>query len=395
MNEEKCACGKCDGVPKPGNRFIKGHNSFLRTGKNNPFYGKKKSKEFKETARNKNKQYWKEHPEEKKQRAKKLKQHWDSKSGEIRKKKQSERMSGENHPMFNKHHTKKAIEKDRRAVLKFYQDNPEKRSNKGSFQKEQLPWNKGLKYKLKPCSEITKGKIRKKTIQYYKEHPEAKLRRNSGNFQKGIPPWNKGLKGDLRGKGNITPRSKKTKKLLRKISNDWFLTHPEFSVNHSKRMKGRFSGVKNPFYGKHHTQETKDAHSKCLKDMYASGELKLPHPKNPNNQYGKMGYREDLGHFTRSIFEANYCRYLKFFKVDYVYEPITVPLYIGKELVYNYTPDFYLPATNDFVELKGIFKEKDILKISLFREICDLKLLHYNKWIETNDVFNQIIPNWE
>lgn len=87
-----------------------------------------------------------------------------------------------------------------------------------------------------------------------------------------------------------------------------------------------------------------------------------------NGMFGKttksrMGFRKDLGHFVRSTWEADYCRVLNYLGVKYEYEPETFDL--GEV---SYTPDFYIPSENRFVEIKGWMTEKSAMRISLFRE---------------------------
>ena len=66
-----------------------------------------------------------------------------------------------------------------------------------------------------------------------------------------------------------------------------------------------------------------------------------------NPMYGKVtravgGHRKDLGHATRSSWEANFARILIFLKLSYDYEKYTFELEEGD----TYTPDFYIPLKN-------------------------------------------------
>ena len=64
------------------------------------------------------------------------------------------------------------------------------------------------------------------------------------------------------------------------------------------------------------------------------------------------GYREDIGIYVRSTWEANFARILNHLGIEWQYEPETfVVLVDGREL--SYTPDFYLPASDHWVEVKG------------------------------------------
>jgi hypothetical protein len=73
-----------------------------------------------------------------------------------------------------------------------------------------------------------------------------------------------------------------------------------------------------------------------------------------NPMYGKVskttgGFRKDLGHPTRSSWEANFARILIYLKIPYDYEEHTFKLKEGD----TYTPDFYVPSKNKFYEIKG------------------------------------------
>lgn len=68
-----------------------------------------------------------------------------------------------------------------------------------------------------------------------------------------------------------------------------------------------------------------------------------------NNHYerGNGGFREDLGHYVRSNWEANFARILKYQGKTYQYEPQSFQLAEGK----SYTPDFLVDGV--FYEVKG------------------------------------------
>lgn len=111
-----CECG-CGGEPKPGNRYINGHNGRGKkrpdtsernkkwTGKNNPFYGKKHTKETKQ--KNSKANSGENHP------------FFGKKRPDI-----SERMKGKNHPNWNPDrnvvyapYTAKFYDKDYRQLI--------------------------------------------------------------------------------------------------------------------------------------------------------------------------------------------------------------------------------------------------------------------------------------
>ncbi len=78
---------------------------------------------------------------------------------------------------------------------------------------------------------------------------------------------------------------------------------------------------------------------------------------------------EDLGHNTRSSWETNICRYLKFMNVDYEYEKHRFKIKLENTFS-TYTPDIYIKDYDLFLEIKG-YRGKDdgnLLKYNLFRE---------------------------
>jgi len=91
------------------------------------------------------------------------------------------------------------------------------------------------------------------------------------------------------------------------------------------------------------------------------------------------GYRPDLDHCVRSMEEANIARCLLISGLDYIYEPEAFPLIttIGADLFKSkrtsYTPDFFVPDTGDYIEVKGRWRPRSIgiralMKLVMFRE---------------------------
>ena len=77
---------------------------------------------------------------------------------------------------------------------------------------------------------------------------------------------------------------------------------------------------------------------------------------------GNGGYREDLGQYFRSEWEAAYARYLNDNNIDWSYEIYGFILSNEKK----YLPDFYLPQTDEWVEVKGWWDNKSLEKCNLF-----------------------------
>jgi hypothetical protein len=67
----------------------------------------------------------------------------------------------------------------------------------------------------------------------------------------------------------------------------------------------------------------------------------------------KGGRRTDIGFYVRSSWEANLVRWFRFSGIEFQYEPCEFEFKGIKRGNRFYKPDFYLPAENKYVELKG------------------------------------------
>lgn len=112
----------------------------------------------------------------------------------------------------------------------------------------------------------------------------------------------------------------------------------------------------------------------------------------------KGGYRDDLGHYVRSSWEADFARVLNLVEVKYEYEPKTFELNDDDTgQVLHYTPDFYVPEINMFYEIKGWFHELDQKKVRLFQEQYpeyDFTLIHTTKFAELEMEYKDLVA-WE
>ena len=78
----------------------------------------------------------------------------------------------------------------------------------------------------------------------------------------------------------------------------------------------------------------------------------------------KGGIREDLGHYVRSSWEANFARILKYLNREYKHEKIFFELSNGT----RYIPDFYDIKNDRYYEIKGFWIDGSKEKFELFKQ---------------------------
>lgn len=96
---------------------------------------------------------------------------------------------------------------------------------------------------------------------------------------------------------------------------------------------------------------------------------KLGSYKGRGNAYAhtKSGYRADLGLNVRSGWEANTLRILKSYDIPFEFEPkvFYFPVKRGNKA---YTPDIYLPKTDEWIEVKGYLDKNSEIKLKRFKK---------------------------
>ncbi|MDP3065793.1 MAG: hypothetical protein Q8N08_03560, partial [Methanobacteriaceae archaeon] len=94
--------------------------------------------------------------------------------------------------------------------------------------------------------------------------------------------------------------------------------------------------------------------------------------------YGAWYYTPLQGYkWLKSSFEIAFAEYLDQHNILWYYECKTFPMKIivdDIEKQTSYTPDFYLPETNEFIDTKGWFKLESKLKVSKFHEMFSVYL---------------------
>lgn len=133
------------------------------------------------------------------------------------------------------------------------------------------------------------------------------------------------------------------------------------------------------------SQETRDKLSRAASNRKAN----LGYTK------GIGGTREDVGHYVRSTWEANWARYLKCIGKSYRYEPEAFLLDDdGKP--FRYTPDF--KVDNEYYEVKGWWTERSIRARSLMEKQRPEVIIHYigeKEYREIEREYGKQIPTWE
>jgi len=78
--------------------------------------------------------------------------------------------------------------------------------------------------------------------------------------------------------------------------------------------------------------------------------------------------------FLRSSWEEKYARYLDSQRVEWEYETYKFKYYDSEGSPHYYFPDFYLPGTGEFVEVKGYMTDKDQYKMDECKRIHGINI---------------------
>lgn len=118
-------------------------------------------------------------------------------------------------------------------------------------------------------------------------------------------------------------------------------------------------------------------------------------PTSPKASRGKAGIRKDISNtiYFHSRWEANYARVLNYLSVKWMYEPKTFDL-----KTQNYTPDFYLPTTDEYIEVKNFLWKYSKIRDKKFRKLypnIKLRLLLKEDYLNLQNKYAKLIMNWE
>jgi len=146
------------------------------------------------------------------------------------------------------------------------------------------------------------------------------------------------------------------------------------NANHLLKYNLNRKGKNSPMFGKHHSKKSKqkmsDKHkNKVLTKIHKeniSKALKGTRKGRNNPMFNKVTTSKRgnyNGIYMRSSWEIAYAGYLDKNNIKWLYESKTFDL--GNT---TYTPDFYLPETNEYIEIKGYWYNKALEKFKNFKK---------------------------
>ncbi|MEW6408134.1 MAG: hypothetical protein AB1465_05595 [Patescibacteria group bacterium] len=182
------------------------------------------------------------------------------------------------------------------------------------------------------------------------------------------------------------------------------------SLNTKLKIAKSLTGIKSPFKGviKVLRKKTKCHNPACKKIFsfeaykerkFCSNKCAMSviggKPTSPKAARGKAGIRKDISDtiYFYSRWEANLARLFKYLNIKWTYQPRTFDL--GSQ---NYTPDFYLPEKNIYIEVKNFLWKYSIIRDKKFRKLypnLKLFLLLKNDYLKLESQYSHLIKNWE
>jgi len=115
----------------------------------------------------------------------------------------------------------------------------------------------------------------------------------------------------------------------------------------------------------------------------------------PKASRGKAGIRKDISTtaYFHSRWEANIARLFNYLNIKWEYEPKMFD--IGEQM---YTPDFYLPETDTYIEVKNFWNDFSKERDTKFRKTypdVKLKVILKEDYLKLQDKYAKKIPKWE
>jgi len=115
----------------------------------------------------------------------------------------------------------------------------------------------------------------------------------------------------------------------------------------------------------------------------------------PRAARGKAGIREDIDPtiYFYSRWEANMARLFTLLNIEWTYQPKTFDL-----KTQNYTPDFYLPNHDTYIEVKNFLWKYSAMRDKKFRALypqINLVLILKKDYQDIAQTYAHLIKNWE
>lgn len=149
----------------------------------------------------------------------------------------------------------------------------------------------------------------------------------------------------------------------------------------------------NPKCGNTFTHERYQTRKYC--SVHCNITITGSRPTSPKASRGKAGIRKDVSDsiYFYSRWEANMARLYIYLGVAWEYTPRSFD--IGGQ---SYTPDFYLPKTDTYVEIKNFWGEYSRIRDEKFRAThpeLRLKVILKEQYLELERTYAHLIPYWE
>ncbi|MDP3900762.1 MAG: hypothetical protein Q8Q38_00235 [bacterium] len=182
------------------------------------------------------------------------------------------------------------------------------------------------------------------------------------------------------------------------------------SIEVRKKISASLKGHPNPFKGRikipHIAVECGNANcgkrffqKRWMKKRFCSNQCAMRviggSPTSPKAARGKAGIRKDISDtlYFYSRWEANVARLFSYLGIRWVFQPKTFD--IGSQM---YTPDFYLPEEDTYIEVKNFMwkysKERDEKFRTLYPTL-KLKLILKDEYLELERKYSAFIVSWE
>ena len=118
-------------------------------------------------------------------------------------------------------------------------------------------------------------------------------------------------------------------------------------------------------------------------------------PTSPKAARAKAGIRPDIDSdlYFFSRWEANFARIMNLLKIEWIFQPETFDLKFKK-----YTPDFYLPQYDVYIEIKNFLYDYSLKRDKGFRKLYPkekLILILKPDYLKLQYDFSEYIKNWE